>query len=201
MNVPIIIPDDTIVIDRRKRKTQAAIETALIDLLHEKPLENISISELAERADVNRKTFYNNYASVEDVLRGIEHKISRYLQSKIPAYITIENEIEIFNILLETAENMEPYKELLYRVTDNRGSVIIMESLQNILLPFIQQSFDKYRVDKALTGYISRYITNGLSILFFEWFRQDNLSARQIAQLAYNMTISAIHLENYNHIL
>lgn len=201
MNISINFPDDDTIKDRRKRKTQAAIESALIELLHEKTIENISISELAEKADINRKTFYNNYSSVEDVIHGIDRKLSNYIQKKLPKHITIENEIEIYHMLLELAENMEPYKELLYRVTNNRGSMIIMESLQTLLLPYIKKSFDDYNINPALATYINHYVTNGLSTIYFEWFQKDNLSAQQIAQLAYNLTISVIHLENYKNIV
>lgn len=197
----ISFPEDKTIKDRRKRKTQCAVESALLELLREKAVESISISELAEKADINRKTFYNNYNSIEDVLHGIDRKVSAYFQEKLPAHITIENEGEIFPILLEMAESMEPYKELLYRITSNRGSILIMQRFQFILKPYIDRSFEAYEISPVLTAYINRYITNGLSSLFFEWFQNDNLTSGQLATLAFNMTISAIHLENYNQIL
>lgn len=43
------------------------IVTALLQLIREKPLSAITISELAERAGVSRVTFYRNYASKEAV--------------------------------------------------------------------------------------------------------------------------------------
>ena len=44
--------------DRRKRRSDAAIQRAFDELLDEKPLEKITVKELAERADIDRKTFY-----------------------------------------------------------------------------------------------------------------------------------------------
>lgn len=51
-----------------KTYTKQHIEAALLDLLAEKPLSSISISELTERAQVNRASFYRNFDSKEDVL-------------------------------------------------------------------------------------------------------------------------------------
>lgn len=201
MTGQIRFPEDKTIKDRRKRKTQCAVESALLELLREKTFESICISELAEKADINRKTFYNNYSSIEDVLHGIDRKISAYFQEKLPSHITIENEGEIFPILLEMAQNMEPYKELLYHITSNQGSILIMQRFQLILQPFIERSFESYNISPVLTTYINHYIVNGLSGLFFEWFQNDNLTSRQLATLAFNMTISSIHLENYNQIL
>ncbi|MBQ9794006.1 MAG: hypothetical protein IJW34_03570 [Clostridia bacterium] len=45
-------------IDRRIIKTKRAIAVALLQLLSEKPLEEITITELTLKADINRKTFY-----------------------------------------------------------------------------------------------------------------------------------------------
>ena len=44
--------------DLRVIKTRQAIRIALISLLSEKELSDITISELSARAQVNRKTFY-----------------------------------------------------------------------------------------------------------------------------------------------
>lgn len=200
MTGSIRFPEDKTIKDRRKRKTQCAVESALLELLREKAFESISISELAEKADINRKTFYNNYSSTEDVLHGIDRKLSAYFQEKLPSHITIENEGEIFPLLLEMAESMEPYKELLYHITSNQGSILIMQRLQIILKPYIERSFEAYEINPVLISYINHYVTSGLSSLFFEWFQNDNLTSGQLATLAFNMTISAIHLENYNQI-
>ena len=57
----------------KKRKSSAnllakeCIVTALLQLIYEKPLSSITISELAARAGVSRMTIYRNYDSKEDI--------------------------------------------------------------------------------------------------------------------------------------
>lgn len=46
-----------------------SIETALIELLEDKPLDQISISQLVAKAGVSRNAFYRNYRSKEDILK------------------------------------------------------------------------------------------------------------------------------------
>lgn len=53
--------------------------TALMQLLREKPLSAISVSELAARAGVSRMTYYRNYACKEDIFAS-------YLQDLIDDY-------------------------------------------------------------------------------------------------------------------
>lgn len=42
---------------------------ALIDLLQTKPIDEISITSLCEKANVSRNAFYNNFNGLEDVLK------------------------------------------------------------------------------------------------------------------------------------
>ena len=62
-------------IDRRVVKTKKAIKNAFAQLLTEKEINDITISDIAEYADVNRKTFYNYYAGVYAVVDEIENDI------------------------------------------------------------------------------------------------------------------------------
>ncbi len=68
--------------DRRIRKTQEAILEAFVGLLAEKDFEQITINELADRADVNRGTVYLHYSDKFDLLdQCIEIHLARLLAS------------------------------------------------------------------------------------------------------------------------
>lgn len=55
------------------------IVTALLQLIYEKPLSSITISELTQRAGVSRITFYRNYESKEDVfISELREILERY---------------------------------------------------------------------------------------------------------------------------
>ena len=62
--------------DRRCLKTQKAIKNALVELMSEKDISQITVKELAQRADINRKTFYTHYTSIYDVSGEIENEIT-----------------------------------------------------------------------------------------------------------------------------
>ncbi|WGE89932.1 TetR/AcrR family transcriptional regulator [Actinobacillus arthritidis] len=53
--------------DLRVQKTHKVIRTAFMELLKEKPFENIAIQEILERALVNRNTFYKYYSGKSDL--------------------------------------------------------------------------------------------------------------------------------------
>jgi AcrR family transcriptional regulator len=53
--------------DRRVRRTQATLQRALIDLVQEQDLSQISVADVADRADVSRSTFYDHYRDVHEL--------------------------------------------------------------------------------------------------------------------------------------
>ena len=61
--------------DKRSVRTCAAIESALLRLLGDSDINEITIKRLCEEADVNRTTFYLHYTSVFDVLENIREEI------------------------------------------------------------------------------------------------------------------------------
>lgn len=186
------------VLDRRQRKSRIAVENALIELLQEKPLENISISELARKADINRKTFYNNYTTIDDVFSSIEEKIVSFVADSLPEQITIDNEIEIFNLLYNFSLTLSGHKKLLRHLFANHSTLYFKESLQNLILPYAERNLLNYNINPDIVPYVNQCVINGIFGIFEEWFHDnDELTPKQIALLAYNMTTSLIKLDNY----
>lgn len=61
-------PGSTPVMDRRAVRTRAALRRALVGELRNAPMSRISVSSVAAAADVTRRTFYQHYQSVDEVL-------------------------------------------------------------------------------------------------------------------------------------
>lgn len=54
--------------DRRVRRTRAALQSAVIDLVEERDVSQISVADVVDRADVNRSTFYAHYQDVSELV-------------------------------------------------------------------------------------------------------------------------------------
>lgn len=84
--------------DKRKEanlRVKESITTTLFQLMHEKSISDISISELIRRAGVARVSFYRNYESKEDVLVTlIEDVLEQYrdtIDSNETSFYTYQN--------------------------------------------------------------------------------------------------------------
>ncbi len=79
--------------DRRIVKTKEAIKDQLVKLLDHNDVDQIRITNLTTLAQINRKTFYLHYKSVESVINEIENNFHKKL-------IDIINKNDIYPIEL-----------------------------------------------------------------------------------------------------
>ncbi len=61
--------------ERKRIATRRAIEAAALGLVVEKGLENVTVDEISNRADVSPRTFFNYFASKEAALLGESPKL------------------------------------------------------------------------------------------------------------------------------
>ena len=56
--------------------TKECLQTALLILMENKPLEKITITEIVNRSGVSRSAFYRNYSTKENLLEDIYNSLS-----------------------------------------------------------------------------------------------------------------------------
>ena len=78
--------------DRRVARTKKAIRIALAELLSEKDINSITIKDISEKANINRKTFYNYYSGIHQVVDEIEDSVIVSLESTV-------NDVDIYEAI------------------------------------------------------------------------------------------------------
>ena len=82
---------------------------SLLDMLAVKPLSSISISEIAENAKIDRRTFYRHFKSKNDVMRYYTYEVSKQYEEKIVKFNSkniFSNAKAIFEVLLSMKETL-----------------------------------------------------------------------------------------------
>ncbi len=126
-----------------------SLTEALIRLMRQKPLREISISELCEKAGVSRVSFYRNYSSMEDIL--LKHMISctdewweHFSQKNADAFYR-----DFWPSLLEQYQRNDELIRLIY---DNGVSHILMDHIYTCVSREADGSERDAYVRSALAG-------------------------------------------------
>jgi AcrR family transcriptional regulator len=56
--------------DRRSQRTRHLLSEALVSLIREKGYDTITVSDLIDRANIGRSTFYSHYRDKDDLFVG-----------------------------------------------------------------------------------------------------------------------------------
>ncbi len=82
--------------DKRYIKTHAQIRNIFKELILEMDYRDITVSEIARRADINRKTFYRHYQSQYSILEELQQEIMEDL-SGLQDFSSLPLELEHYN--------------------------------------------------------------------------------------------------------
>ncbi|MFW0761023.1 TetR/AcrR family transcriptional regulator [Staphylococcus cohnii] len=168
--------------DRRVRKTQNAIKHAFIQLLNEKDLDKITISDIAHKADINRGTFYLHYEDkymllnkmendyIEELSKTLNTKDKFYVGMDAEAFARIFTEEKLKRIILHINTNFEFYKTIFMlerrSQLETKISQVMYENMKKHLVT-------KDTVDGIPLDYFHSYVA-GASISFIKYWVKDN---------------------------
>jgi len=95
-------------VDRRISKTNDAILDAFITLAQTRPLSKITITALANQANISRKTFYDRYSSIDELILSLrEFTIERFKNVFIPVEKEGVSDNEVIAFLQFSKKNKE----------------------------------------------------------------------------------------------
>ncbi len=97
--------------DRRIRKTRQVLRQSFASLLAEKPLEDITVKELTERADINRGTFYCHYKDIYDLKDQIERELFDEFVAVIDGYGVDNLRRELRSVMTDVFRFLQHNKE------------------------------------------------------------------------------------------
>lgn len=174
-------------IDRRVRKTKKQLRQALMDLMSEKPSKSISVRELAERADINRGTFYIHYKDVGDLLQRLEDEMAERLILVCKKYAYANTEVSAFPYLTELYRFAQDNADLCLVLLGPNGDRAYTERICSILRSYFLKDF----LSRFYTGSSDRldhfcsFIVSGNLTLTLDWLSGGmKESAEEMAALA-----------------
>jgi AcrR family transcriptional regulator len=165
-------------VDPRILRTRQLIKDAFIDLLQEMDINKITVNRIAERATINRVTFYLHYSDIQDMLEKMAQEMAEDIENILMSTSTYQNSVEdIGGVKLETlleyiAKNAKFYKVVL----STKRTSIFMERLLNIISATIKERSENVSLPAAKDIQKDIAIWYGSSALIgtiSAWLRRD----------------------------
>lgn len=173
-------------IDRRIIKTKRAISVALLQLLSEKPLEEITITELTLKADINRKTFYLHYTGIEDVANELIAKGDAIFTEALESSLT-EGNVFIPAKFLECIHgkiNEQP--EIFRAFCLENTCAFFLRALGEKCMTALMAVYRNYTdISDASLRLCLSYMAHGVLNLYVDWVRNPSpLPLAEVTALA-----------------
>ena len=170
--------------DKRSIQSSKWIYEALKELIQDKEYSKITVTDIVNKANLGRTTFYRNFETIDDVLKmKCEDKFSEFRKYCIDYYTSHEFEDKTFlKPFLRYWYHNSEIIELLIKA--NRES-IIKECITKEVQFFINaSSIDKNQVIYShLNYFIEMRVANCISILT-EWIKNDkNIDPDDLANI------------------
>ena len=158
--------------DLRIIKTQKSLYEALLELMKDQPFENIKVSDICNKALINRSTFYAHYEDkyelLLDFINSLKDALAEKLEENNNIINTREYYIEMIRILLD---HMEDRKDVYYSMLlNNRGSItsdIIVDTLSKDIKKRLQDG--QSSKDKIPPEFISVFYLGAVAGVVVKW--------------------------------
>lgn len=161
--------------DRRVLKTKRAIRNAFIKLLAEKDINDITVTNIADEADIDRKTLYNYYGGIFEIREELENELASLLDQAIKEIDfanNIKNPLHIFEILTSI---LTEHLELCGYLMKLNANSHIVRKIDGVLRNKVRQSMEEAKLfsDSYTLDLCADFLTAGILSVYQSWFNSE----------------------------
>lgn len=155
--------------DARVRYTKMVIEESFLELLRQKPVSKITVTELCQKAQINRATFYKHYMDVPDLLEKLEEQLLEQIRSFFEEHPA---PLEIFLTDMLRYMQREGQRTIILG-SDNGDPNLMTRTFQlcyELAYPLLEQNLPKLEEGKRRMLYY--FLSHGCGGILTCWIRE-----------------------------
>jgi len=153
--------------DRRVRKTKKALREGLAELLTEKSIQNITVRELTDKADVHRSTFYANFTDIYDLYSHIEESVLHELSGIFSSAHDLDSARCVIFLLRYISDNKEISRLVLGNNVSNSFFSGISDMFSDSCIAYWREVYPNVPTEKLKL--YSRFLFAGYLGVIRDW--------------------------------
>lgn len=175
--------------DRRSQRTRHLLSGAFVELLREKGYSAISVSDIIERANIGRSTFYSHYRDKDDLFVNELDRVIEVLSHQIPE----QEEMPFFpslGLFRHVGEQYELYKALLW----TPGMDMLIKHMQKSLSHRIEQGFQESEMEYQVPIPVMANFIAGSFLTLLKWWLENKMvySPEQMDEIFKKLTLAGM---------
>ncbi len=167
--------------DLRVIKTKNLIYNTLIELMKDKTFEEIKVSDICNKALINRSTFYSHYEDKYDLLvdfiNSLKNEFISELNKNNNNLNVKEYYIELIKIFLN---HIEERKEMYTSIMINNRNSIMMDILLSVVNNDLLKKMSKDEFKSSIPDdIIVKFYLGGVINLGVEWLKDNTKYSKE----------------------
>ena len=160
---------------RRVQFTRDSLRSALVDLTAEKPLADITVTDICARADINRSTFYLHYQGVHELIREMEEQLIAHMRESLaPSQLTQDN----FAAFLNAVRASPRLRALMTSLLGEQGDPQFVRQVQQLTFDIFQQAWKDHppvipNLNEGHKSLIYSYLISSTVFTLSAWVRGE----------------------------
>lgn len=183
--------------DRRVKRTKKLLRDSLFSLLQEKSINEITVTELTDVADINRATFYFYYTDIFDMLDQIQNEAYELFEDVLQGADECAATPEAFVKYVENILNFCKQNSAIARfvITREYNNNKVLTKIKKLLAKNVPVAKEQYSQDDP-RRFILNFALNSLTGTVVDWMDDGmiippNVMAEFIADMYINGSLFA----------
>ncbi len=170
--------------EESNRITKDSIQEALVYLLSKKTMDEISVTEIVNKAGVSRTAYYRNYQSKEEILKDFSHNVFELIFSQLSDPDLVKDGQTWYYFIFNQVKINERIIRLLIKAK-NYSLIQFLPKIDESLYDK-KQLYQIHAMESALISLIEKWVANDfdltvdeISSLCFELFPYLNFFIKE----------------------
>ena len=184
-------------LDRRVRKTRQQLQHCLAVLLKEKKIQEITVREITEMADLNRGTFYLHYKDVFDLLEKVELELLDELDGTLQKYQASDLHQKLSLIFTDLFVCVQENAEMVQILLGENGDLNFVNQVkEGVREKCLKDWFELFNSqDSQLFDAFNAFVVSGCLGLVTYWLQNGmKESPKELAQIAEQIMMHGIKI-------